>query len=169
MREAPWRLLVVLLSAVCTSCTTRDVRSVDSAGVDHERATVELYPATLLARIGDSLSRGRATGSTLNRHPTFFYIEGRRVSTGVPEVHDGWTDIALVQAGHATLLTGGRVDGSHVESPGEHRGGNIIDGTSRPVGAGDLLVIPAGTAHQFMISTGDSLRYLTVKVAAVAR
>jgi uncharacterized RmlC-like cupin family protein len=52
-----------------------------------------------------------------------------------------------------------------VEAPGEHRGGTIAGGASRAVGPGDLMIIPAGIPHQYVISPGDSLRYLTVKVS----
>ena len=72
--------------------------------------------------------------------------------------------MTVVQAGRGTLLSGGRVEGSHLETAGEHRGGTITGGSSRPVGAGDLMIIPAGVPHQYMIGPGDSLRYLTVKV-----
>jgi hypothetical protein len=74
----------------------------------------------------------------------------------------------MVQSGRASLLSGGRVDGSHVESPGEHRGGTITGGTTRAVGPCDLMIIPAGIPHQYVIAPGDSLRYVTVKVRATA-
>lgn len=152
--------------------------STSSAGADVAKAgdslggatgsdsAVEYYTAALLAHVGDSLARGRTTGHTLRAHPTFTYLQIRRASSGVPEVHDRWTDVTLVQAGHGTLLSGGRVNGSRLETPGEHRGGTIVGGASRPVGAGDLMIIPAGIPHQYMIPAGDSLRYITVKVAA---
>jgi beta-galactosidase beta subunit len=88
----------------------------------------------------------------------------RRAANGVPEVHDEWIDVTWVQAGRASILTGGRVTGSHMESPGEHRGGRIVGATERPLAPGDLFVIPAGTPHQFLVATGDSIRYVTIKV-----
>lgn len=139
-----------------------DTQSVP-AGPD---AAVEYYTAAQLAHVGDSLARGSTTGHTLRAHSTFQYLQIRRTRSGVPEVHDRWTDVTVVQAGKGTLLSGGRVSGSRVESPGEHRGGVIAGGSSRPVGAGDLMIIPAGVPHQYLIAGGDSLRYLTVKVLA---
>ena len=176
------------LLAASIACETKDVGSVDSAfvsaGGDSTRGagspdrtddtavvqsggrdtTVEYYTAALLAHVGDSLSRGSSTGHVLHAHPTYQYLQIRRNRSGVPEVHDQWTDVTVVQAGRGTLLSGGRVSGSRVETAGEHRGGTIAGGTSRPVGAGDLMIIPAGVPHQYMIAAGDSLRYLTVKV-----
>lgn len=98
------------------------------------------------------------------RHADFWPIQARRSSSGVPEVHQEWIDVTWVQAGRATLLTGGRLSGSHQQSAGEARGGTIEDGTSRPIATGDVFIIPAGTPHQFVLGPGDTIRYLTVKV-----
>lgn len=187
-----WKVLPLSIAssllAAGIACQTKDVRSADSAfasiGSDSARkavdasgggdstnapsvgrdTTVEYYTAALLAHVGDSLSRGSTTGHVLHAHPTYQYLQIRRNRSGGPEVHDRWTDVTVVQAGRGTLLSGGRVEGSHLETAGEHRGGTIIGGSSRPVGAGDLMIIPAGVPHQYMIGPGDSLRYLTVKV-----
>jgi len=185
-RSAPLHLTIASsLLVASVACRTKDIRSADSVsasiGTDTVRGVVasgnsadgqsvgrdtavEYYTAALLAHVGDSLSRGNTTGHTLGAHPDYQYLQIRRNRSGVPEVHDRWTDVTVVQAGRGTLLSGGRVSGSHVETPGEHRGGAIAGGISQPVGAGDLMVIPAGVPHQYMIATGDSLRYVTVKV-----
>ena len=128
--------------------------------------TVEYYTAAALAHIGDSLARGPSTGHLLRGNPTYQYLQIRRSRDGEPEIHDRWTDVTMVQSGRATLVSGGKVSGNRDEGGGEHRGGTIAGGASRPVGSGDLMVIPAGTPHQYLIAPGDSLRYLTVKVLA---
>ncbi len=125
---------------------------------------LEYYSAATLSHVADSLSHGSSTGHRLGDHGTYQYLMIRRPRSGGPEVHDRWTDVTVVQAGRGTLLSGGHVSGDHVESPGEHRGGTIQGGTSRPVGAGDLMIIPAGMPHQYLIAAGDSLRYITLKV-----
>ena len=183
--KVPPLTIASALLAASVACQTKDIRSADSAsasvGNDTARGavasgdstdvqsvgpdtTVEYYTAALLAHVGDSLSRSSGTGHVLHAHPAYQYLQIRRKQSGVPEVHDRWTDVTVVQAGRGTLLSGGRVNGSHVETAGEHRGGTIAGGTSRTVGAGDLMIIPAGVPHQYMIAAGDSLRYLTVKV-----
>ena len=129
-----------------------------------DTAGVELYSAAFLARVADELAKGTTTARTVGGHPTFHYVEARRNASGEPEVHDRWIDVTIVQAGHATLLTGGRVDGDRLASPGEHRGGTIVGGTPRPIAAGDLVVIAAGVPHQYQLARGDSVRYLTIKV-----
>ena len=168
-------IALVLSIVMLGACATKDVESVNAADTVAVVAPalpaaqpgegVEYYTAAALARVGDSLARGSTSGHMLRSHGSYQYLQIRRAKSGVPEVHDRWTDVTMVQAGRASLLSGGSVSGSHVETPGEHRGGTITGGTSRPVGPGDLMIIPAGIPHQYVIATGDSLRYLTVKVA----
>jgi mannose-6-phosphate isomerase-like protein (cupin superfamily) len=182
----------MLLLAMSTACQIRDVQNADStntAGDSTNRpvirpsreisvndtaasirrtgsgdAGVEQYTAAALTRVGDSLARGGTSSRVLRGHPTYQYLETRRERSGVPEVHDRWIDVTIVQAGRATLVSGGHVAGGRVETPGEHRGGTITGGTSRPVAAGDMMIIPAGIPHQYVIAAGDSLRCVTVKV-----
>ncbi len=125
--------------------------------------TVALYPAAELARIAAALGGG-ATGRTLGATPAYSFIQGRRTTSGGPERHEHWTDIALAQAGRATLLSGGRIEGGREASPGELRGGTIVGGQERAIAAGDLVVIPAGTPHQYRLAPGETLTYLTIKV-----
>ena len=125
--------------------------------------TVEMYAAAVLEHVADSVTRVGKTAHTVGAHRSFQYVQAQRVANGVPEVHDRWNDVALVQAGRGSISLGGRVSGSHVEAPGEHRGGTISGGTTRSIAPGDLLIIPAGVPHQYLIRSGDTLRYLTVK------
>ena len=115
---------------------------------------IEFFPATDLSNVAAQLAKGTTTAKTVVAHPTFHYVQARRTANGVPEIHDRWIDVTIVQSGRANLLVGGRVSGSRLASPGEHRGGTIVGGATRPIAAGDLFTIPAG----------DSVRYLTIKV-----
>jgi mannose-6-phosphate isomerase-like protein (cupin superfamily) len=124
--------------------------------------SVEFYPAGDLARIGSNATGGKTFGI---EHPTFHYVEARRDASGSPEIHDQWVDVTIVQAGRATLLSGGTVNGGSVTEPGEHRGGTIAGGASHAIQAGDMFVVPAGTPHQFQLGRGDTIRYLTIKIA----
>ncbi len=126
--------------------------------------TVALHTAAELGRVAGSL--GSATGRTLGSASSFSYIQGRRTSSGQPERHERWTDIAYVQGGHATVLTGGSIRGGKQGENGEERGGSIVGGTEHAIAAGDLLVIPAGVPHQYRLASGDTLTYLTIKVPA---
>jgi Cupin domain. len=124
---------------------------------------IDIYSADQLSKVAAEIAHGTSTASVLARRPDRYYVEARRVASGVPEVHDDFSDVTFVQSGRATLHTG-TVRGAHLESRGEHRGGTIDDGVRRGIAAGDFFVIPAGTPHQFELATGDSIRYLTVKV-----
>lgn len=125
---------------------------------------IELFPAATIARAADALAHGPTTGRTFASYPGLHYVQSRRSTSGSPEVHDQWLDVTVVQAGRATLLTGGRVEGGSLTTPDEHRGGKIIGGSSRRLGAGDLITIPAGVPHQYQLAPGDTIRYLTIKV-----
>jgi mannose-6-phosphate isomerase-like protein (cupin superfamily) len=122
------------------------------------------FPAALLSHYADSIAFARSTGFTFSNTSAYKVIEGRRWESGGPEVHDDWTDVMIVQAGRATVLTGGHLEESRLNPPGEHRGGTIVGGKAQVVNAGDVVVIPAGTPHQSQLATGDTLRYLTIKV-----
>jgi hypothetical protein len=126
---------------------------------------IEWYPASRLSQIAEALANGTATARTFGGHQTRTYVEARRTRSGTPEVHAAWIDLTVVQVGRATLLSGGHVDGGQLASPGERRGGTIVGGVSRSIAAGDFFVIPAGVPHQYQVASGDSIRYLTIKVA----
>ncbi len=126
---------------------------------------VEVFPAAELEHVADELAGGSGNGQDSSGRAARRYIETRRTASGVPEVHDNWTDVTVVQSGRATLLAGGRVEGTRATSPGEHRGGTIHGGAARVVSAGDSFIIPAGVPHEYKVAPGDSIRYLTIKVA----
>lgn len=87
-----------------------------------------------------------------------------RTASGAPETHETIDDVYVVQEGHATVLVGGTLEGSHEISPGERREGKIT-GTFRRVAIapGDILRIPANVPHQVVIEHGP-VRYLAFKL-----
>lgn len=89
---------------------------------------------------------------------------GRRVTApGQVEVHDHDTDIFYVTEGTATLVTGGKTEGSKTSGPGEVRGEKITGGTKRQLSKGDVIVIPAGTPHWFT-KVSNPFLYFVIKV-----
>jgi mannose-6-phosphate isomerase-like protein (cupin superfamily) len=86
-----------------------------------------------------------------------------RDGTGKPEQHDGWNDIFVVQSGSATVLYGGELRGGVKTGPGETLGGEIVNGERRKIARDDVLILPAGTPHQFLIEQGESIAYVTIK------
>ena len=86
-----------------------------------------------------------------------------RDGTGKPEQHDGWNDIFIVQDGSATVLYGGQLQGGRQTGPGETLGGEIVNGERRKITRDDILILPAGTPHQFVMERGESITYVTIK------
>lgn len=86
----------------------------------------------------------------------------RRNQAGEVEVHGLDTDVFYVLSGSATLVTGGRMVGGREIGPNEQRGTNIEGGTTRRIGKGDVVVIPAGTPHWFKEVDGP-VTYYAVK------
>jgi mannose-6-phosphate isomerase-like protein (cupin superfamily) len=129
--------------------------------------TVEILPATRLASMSDALPAGAMNSVSVGqwRGEGLTGMLGRRDSDGVPELHEGFTDIFVVQRGTATLRYGGTAVGNKVTTPGEWRGGAIQNGTDTVLHPGDVVVIPAGIPHQLLPAAGQHFIYLTFKVA----
>ncbi len=83
----------------------------------------------------------------------------RRESTGIPETHADppYVDVVFVQSGEGALLVGGE----QVSTPG----GNV-QGSRYALGQGDLMHIPAGVAHSFVVPEGGHLTYVLVRIPA---
>ncbi len=83
----------------------------------------------------------------------------RRDADGIPEIHDDIIDVVFVQSGEATLLVGGDM----VNRTGSR--GTAIDGGARyPVGAGDVLHIPATAPHSYLVPEGGHITYVLVRL-----
>lgn len=59
---------------------------------------------------------------------------------------------------------GGEVSGGRQTAPGETRGGRITGGTRRALTAGDVVRVSAGVPHQMLVSPGESITDLVVRV-----
>lgn len=90
-------------------------------------------------------------------------IAHREVS-GRVEIHKTKADVIVVQTGAATLVTGGEVVDAVATGPDEVQGASIKGGTSREIGPGDVIEIPIGVPHQFLLAPGAQITYLMVKV-----
>ncbi len=90
-------------------------------------------------------------------------ISHREVS-GKVELHQIKADVMVIQTGSATLVTGGEVVDAKPSGPNEIQGSAIKGGTKRTIGPGDVIEIPAGVPHQFLLEPGTQITYLVVKV-----
>jgi mannose-6-phosphate isomerase-like protein (cupin superfamily) len=124
---------------------------------------VRIIPATHLSAIADSMP-GAVSSRQLARFPGLSGMIARRDSAGVPERHERFTDVFFVERGAARLRYGGSTDDAHEISAGEWRGGTIRRGMEADLHAGDVVVIPAGIPHQMLLSAGQRIDYVALKV-----
>ena len=87
-----------------------------------------------------------------------------RDADGFPEQHDGIVDVVFVQSGAGTLQLGGEmVDRKATGTAGEFVGSRLEGGTRHPLGAGDVIHIPATVPHAFLVPEGGHITYVLVK------
>jgi mannose-6-phosphate isomerase-like protein (cupin superfamily) len=87
-----------------------------------------------------------------------------REKSGIVESHGTRTIVMIVQSGEATLVVGSDVVGAQNTSPTEVRGTSIRNGIERKVSAGDVINMPAGLPHQFLLEPGKQITYIDVVV-----
>ena len=87
-----------------------------------------------------------------------------RNADGFPEQHDTIVDLVFVQSGEGVLQLGGTmIDKKATGSPGEYAGTMLDGGSRHPLGAGDVIHIPAAVPHAFLVTKGQHLTYVLVK------
>ncbi len=84
---------------------------------------------------------------------------------GRPAVHPAEAEYAIVLEGAGTLVSGGTLVAPETRQKGLVEGTEIKGGTTRTLGPGDVLLVPAGVPHWFGI-TGDRLVLLGMKLPA---
>ncbi|MDB5694007.1 MAG: hypothetical protein JWO81_3070 [Alphaproteobacteria bacterium] len=125
-------------------------------------AAAEVVPAARLRAFVAVTSNGLVSHPATT-DPASRTLIVRRDGPGEVEVHALLNDVIVVQAGTATLLAGGRVEGGRETAPNERRGGTIAGGRSQALHPGDLVWIPAGIPHQMILKRGGSFTYVAVK------
>jgi len=96
-----------------------------------------------------------------------------RQSVGGSE-HSEITEIYHVISGTGTFVTGGTIENAK-DRPADNEavriltgpsreGSRIINGTSRKIGPGDVIIIPPNTPHTFTEITSPEIEYLVVRV-----
>jgi mannose-6-phosphate isomerase-like protein (cupin superfamily) len=82
---------------------------------------------------------------------------------GRPAVHPAEAEYAIVLEGAGTLISGGSLADAKTSNASLMEGSRIEGGTTRTLGPGDVILIPAGVPHWFGI-TGERLILLGVKL-----
>lgn len=87
-----------------------------------------------------------------------------RDADGNPEQHDAIVDTVFVQSGEGVLQLGGTMVGKRAGAgPGEYLGTRLDGGERHPLTAGDVVHIPAGIPHAFLVPAGKHITYVLVK------
>jgi mannose-6-phosphate isomerase-like protein (cupin superfamily) len=115
-------------------------------------------------RLGPEAQAKNIAGKTLGVWGNHSASLWRRASSGEAELHKTKTDLIVVEDGSATLVTGGSIPGAHTTTANEVRGAKIVGGESRKIGPGDVIRIPPGTPHQFVLEKGQSVSYFALKL-----
>ena len=119
---------------------------------------------TLVAETQGLIQRrsiGRTVLSSADEQTSFMIV--RREVSGDAEVHARWDDLVIVRAGEGIVEMGDTLVGSTYRAPGERRGGKFHKSYRIDVRTGDIVRIPAGVPHAFLVSGQVPLEYLIVK------
>lgn len=134
--------------------------------VDHWSPPVLLERAAYLRKLA---KHGDGSASeTLREYPQHRVMLSFRGRDGEVEVHESLADLFCVLAGKATLITGGLVHGARTIAAGETRGESIEGGARQTLRAGDVAHVPAGTPHQMLVKSEDTITCLVIKVQEIA-
>jgi len=167
--------LSLLLSVSVVSCAPPGAgapAAMPDASVALQSTTsgdIQHFTSVYLDSVAMRLAGESSPAQLLGDRGGYSYLLIRRTSPGEVEVHTAWDDVFVVRAGSATLLTGSTAEGGRDTAPGERRGGQIAKPQRRALRTGDVVVIPAGLAHQVLPDAGEPVTYLVVKTLARAR
>lgn len=130
---------------------------------------VEIWSAadikTSAGKLATEASAKNIAGRTLGAWGNHSASLWRRAKSGEAELHKTKTDLIVVEQGAATLVFGGVIAEPRTSAPNEVRGKSIQQGESRKLGPGDVVRIPAGTPHQFILENGETVAYFALKIA----
>ena len=129
-------------------------------------AEVDIYPPSELQGMTEKLDQKGTPFSSqaLKKYGNHYTMLAHREATGASEVHETESDVFVITAGSATLISGGKMVNSHAEKPGELRGTSISGGQKQAVQQGSIIHIPAGVPHQLIVEKGQPVTYFVVKV-----
>jgi len=112
-------------------------------------------------QVRDAFAKGAVLFDGAGRN--YMVHASRRDAAGQAEVHARDADIIYVLEGTSTFVTGGSVVDPKTTAPDEVRGREIQGGQTRQLRKGDVVIVPAGTAHWFQ-KVPAAFTYYVVKV-----
>jgi mannose-6-phosphate isomerase-like protein (cupin superfamily) len=131
-------------------------------------AGVQVWKSSDLQDRGRSLTKkldeNKAASETIATAGNRTFMVAHREGSGLAEWHEKQADIIVISAGEAIMVHGGTVVDGKTTAPGEIRGPSIKGGTEVRLGPGDVLHVPAKTAHQMRLDPGAQVTYFVAKV-----
>jgi len=155
------------MKAIAWTCTAAllalPVSAADPPGFARWSANdLEAHDAALSKHVGDDHSSRETLADYKSHRFRMLY----RDADGNPEQHDAIIDIVYVQSGEGTLVLGGTMSGRRTTGPGESVGTRLDGGEHHALGAGDIVHIPAGIPHSFLVPSGKHITYVLLKIPA---
>lgn len=135
-----------------------------------ETSEYKYWSAFQLDNLGRSLANEAGAGNVgvldrvIDYGNHFAAIVHREPGPGISESHAEWADVYFVTSGNASLIVGGTIPDGEEREPGEVRGSTIEGGTLQRLAEGDVVHIPAGTAHHVLVEPGEQVTYFLLKV-----
>ena len=155
MRTIAWACAAALLAA--------PVSAADPPGFALWKAKdLEGHDVALSTHVGDDHSARETLADYKSHRFRMLY----RDADGNPEQHDAIIDIVFVQSGEGTLVLGGTMVGRRTTTSGESVGTRLDGGERHALGAGDIVHIPAGIPHSFLVPSGKHITYVLLKIPA---
>jgi mannose-6-phosphate isomerase-like protein (cupin superfamily) len=158
MKTRLFRVLSLCILAVCASAVFAQTADTDF----HSQADLAARSQQLIAR---AQKNAKGSGnSSLVKNPNEDVQFSVKTKSGIAEMHAHMNDLIIVTDGEATIVTGGTIPDSTLESEGETRGVTIVGGHEQKVAKGDVLYIAPKTPHQIIVAPGKTVTFLNVKV-----
>ena len=123
---------------------------------------LKTHDAALSTHIGDDHSSRETLADYTSHRFRMLY----RDADGNPEQHDAIIDVVFVQSGEGTLILGGTMVGRRTTGAGESLGTRLDGGERHALGTGDIVHIPAGIPHSFLVPSGKHLTSVLLKIPA---
>ena len=167
MQKTILGIVLILCSLSAQTQTNRNTAPAIYIGAADIQATLKKAPAE---SVTDQAIRTVAVGN-LNVGVGVVHRSAKAPQTSI--AHDELTEVYHILAGSGTLVTGGTLNKPErfpADSPTvkdlagpSMRGAGLEHGVSRTVRAGDVVIIPAGTAHWFS-SIDGAIDYEVMRV-----
>ena len=136
-----------------------------------EQSTFALWTPTAIgereAALMEHVAPDHSSRETLADYGNHRFRLLYRDADGRPEEHDKIVDVVMVHSGEGVLMLGGTMNGKKGNAvTGEYLGTALTGGEIHPLAAGDIVHIPAGIPHSFLVRSGKHITYVLLKFPA---